>query len=294
MIMTTRPSWTRISFSEAAQAPLPPIEFCVPNLLAGSVGIVAAPPGIGKTCLLMQIGAAVAAGIPVANGAMAAPEYPGRVVMLAAEDPPAVLQRRAHSLVKSLLAQGCGNAVIAELEKNFQFLSLRRLAPKILSESGVGDAALDRLNALAKDARLLILDPIRRFHWCDEEDYGQMSLLFELLADIASRENCTIIFSHHVNQRLDVGEENDIAEGTSAFVNATRWVLNMRTMSKSEARARSVPEGERPQFVRISLAKSNYGPRPQTVWLRRSEEFGGIFEAAPLRSSAGDDRVRES
>lgn len=274
--------WTRISLAEASRESLLPIEFCVPNLMAGSVGVVAAPPGIGKTCLLMQIGAAVAAGIPVANGAMSAPGNFGRVVMLAAEDPPAVLNHRAYYLVKSLCAQGYDGDVIARLEKNFEFISWHGPAPKILSESNLSEPALDRLTAFAKGAKLLILDPIRKFHWCNEDDYGRMSLLFELLSDIAAREGCTILFSHHVNRPHGSDETPDIAEGASAFVNATRWVLNMHTMSKREAGLFSIPEDMRHQYVRINLAKSNYGPQLDAVWLRRSPEFEGIFELASL------------
>ncbi|MBI3041364.1 MAG: AAA family ATPase [Betaproteobacteria bacterium] len=127
--------WTRIPLTEASRESLPPIEFCVPNLMAGSVGVVAAPTGIGKTCLLMQIGAAVAAGIPVANGAIRTPERTGRVVMLAAEDPPPVLGRRAQQLVKSLDMRSVGRDAMALLENNFEFLSLHGPAPKILSET---------------------------------------------------------------------------------------------------------------------------------------------------------------
>lgn len=278
--------WTRISLADASRESLPPIEFCVPNLMAGSVGIVAAPPGIGKTCLLMQIGTAVAAGIPVANGAISAPERTGRVVMLAAEDPPAVLNHRAHYLVKSLCAQGYDGDVIARLEKNFEFISWHGPAPKILSESNLSEPALDRLTAFAKGAKLLILDPIRKFHWCNEDDYGRMSLLFELLSNIAAREGCTILFSHHVNRPPGADDTTDVAEGASAFVNATRWVLNMRTLSKQEARGFSVPEHERQNYVRISIPKSNYGPPLDAAWLRRSPDFGGIFELASLRLPA--------
>jgi hypothetical protein len=113
--------WQRISFLAARDRPVPEIDFCLPNLLAGTVGIVAAPAGIGKTSLLMQMGAAVAAGIPVAADLLSAPEQTGRVVFLATEDPYPILMRRAHHFVRSLATQGYGEDTVASLERNFEF-----------------------------------------------------------------------------------------------------------------------------------------------------------------------------
>jgi RecA-family ATPase len=88
--------WDQLSFTLARHSEPPQPDFCLPNLVAGTVGVVAAPAGIGKTSLLMQIAASVAAGVPVAGGLLPAPAKTGRVVFLATEDPLAVLQRRAH------------------------------------------------------------------------------------------------------------------------------------------------------------------------------------------------------
>jgi len=249
--------------------------------------VVAAPAGVGKTSLLLQIGAAVAAGIPLANGALPAPAQSGRVVFLAAEDPPAILERRAHFLIKNLLAQGHGEKIIAKLETDFRFLSLNGEVPNILTKSGIGESSLDRLSALANGTRLLILDPIRRFHWCDEQDYGQMSLLFRLLADIATRRGCTIVFSHHVTHAAarEGADETDLAQGSGAFIDATRWLLNMNTMTKKQAQAFRIPEQERRDYVRINLTKSNYGPLFEPCWLRRSVEFEGVFEQCALHKA---------
>jgi hypothetical protein len=278
-------NWSQVSFAAAAKSKLPAIDYCLANLLAGTVGVVAAPAGVGKTSLLLQIGVAVAAGIPVANGALPAPEQTGRVVFLAAEDPPAILERRAHFLIKNLLAQGHSEKIIAKLETHFKFLSLNGEVPKILTKSGIGESSLDRLSTLANGTRLLILDPIRGFHWCDEQDYGQMSLLFRLLADIATRRSCTIVFSHHVSHAAALegaDEADDLAHGSGAFIDATRWLLNMNTMTKKQSEGSGITEEQRRNYVRINMTKSNYGPPFEPCWLRRSVEFEGVFEQCAL------------
>lgn len=244
------------------------------------MGVVAAPAGIGKTSLLMQLGAAVAAGVPVAGALLPAPTKPGRVVFLAAEDPPAVMQRRAHFLVRSLEAREPALDVTGLLERNFTFNALRTEPPVLLTKNTLGENGLEHITALARDARLLVLDPIRRFHYCDERDYSQMAILFGLLSDIAASTGCTILFSHHLAQpTTDAGlDEPAGALGSDAFVNATRWVLNMTGMSRMEAQRLGVAGEDRRRYARASFTKSDYGPPIPARWLRRSDVFEGIFE----------------
>ena len=268
--------WTRIPFQTKPEITPARVDFCLPNLLAGGVGIVAAQAGIGKTSLLLQLGAAVAAGIPVAGGALPAPETSGPVVFLAAEDPPIILGRRAHFLAQSLLAQGHGNEVMERLQRNLQLLSLNGEYLNLLSPGHMNEPAVDRLTRLAKSARLLILDPLRQFHLCDEEHYSHMALLFRILTDIAAEGDCTILFAHHLPP--ETGGDSDGAHGSSAFINATRWVLELYPMSVKEAKTQSIAEAQRSNFVLTKMSKSNYGPRIGPFWLERSSTFDGVFQ----------------
>lgn len=283
-------AWQRVSFENAADKTPADIDFCLPNLLAGGVGTVAAEAGIGKTSLLLQLGAAVAAGIPVAHEALPAPSTTGKVVFLAAEDPPQILGRRIHFMMKSLVAHGYDNGVIKKIETQFHLFSLLGDTPKIVPVTESTPRAWERLENMAAGARLLILDPIRSFHLCDDQDYGQMSMLFQILTDIAARCRCTILFSHHVNRgsiggQVEAGRrQSDATEGLRAFVNPTRWVLNMHTMSPEEADAHGVSGESIRDFVRVSIPKSNYGPPLDPFWLRRSAKFEGIFESVRLNA----------
>ncbi|MFB0934975.1 MAG: AAA family ATPase [Propionivibrio sp.] len=273
--------WQRVSWLSARDEPPPAVDFCLPNLLAGSVGLVAAQAGIGKTSLLLQIAAAVAAGIPVAGNLLPAPEKTGRVVFLATEDPPEVLQRRAHYLLRSLERQGHGAELAQRLEANLEFQSARTKVPNLLMKGAIGESGLDRLNRLALGSRLLILDPIRRFHLCDEQDFAQMAMLYGLLTDIAVQTGCTILFSHHVPQPASFADEGGPAGalGSSAFVNATRWVLNLTDMTPREAEDFDIEPTARRDYVRASFTKSNYGPPLPARWLKRSAVFEGVFES---------------
>ena len=271
--------WEALSFASAWQNELPQPDFCLPNLLAGTVGVVAAPAGIGKTSLLMQIAASVAIGTPVAGGLLPAPSKTGKVVFLATEDPLSILQRRAHFIVHSLEKQGEDREMVERLDRNLKFFCVQTKVPILLWPDNIGVPGLDKLNILASDARLLILDPIRRFHYCDEKNYSQMAMLFSLLSDIAANNDCTILFSHHVPQPTSdaaLGSLSD-ALGSNAFINATRWVLNMSGMSQIQGQHLGIAEGQRQHYVLASFTKSNYGMAIPSRWLRRSETNEGLL-----------------
>ena len=272
-------NWEQLSFAQARRNEPPQPDFCLHNLIAGTVGVVAAPAGIGKTSLLMQIAASVAAGVPVAGGLLPTPEKTGKVVFLATEDPLAVLQRRAHFIVRSLEDQGAGNDVAERLDHNLNFFCAQANVPILLWSDNLGEHGLDRLDVLARDTRLLILDPIRRFHYCDEQDYSQMSMLFELLSGIAANNGCTILFSHHVPQPASDADLDAPtgALGSHAFINATRWVLNLSGMSRAQGQRFGVAADVRRHYVLASFTKSNYGQAIPARWLRHSETCEGVL-----------------
>ena len=278
--MTDQERWRPVSVAEAGRAAPPALDFCLPNLLAGGVGIVAAAAGIGKTSLLLQLGAAVAAGVAVAGDLLAVPQTTGRVVFLGTEDPPAIMQRRAHFLARAFEARGAGAEAIARLERNLVLYDVSASAPVVLMKEALGNSGLKRLEVLAKESRLLILDPIRSFHYCDEQDYGRMAMLFNLLNHIGINTGCAILFSHHVVQpATDAAlDEPAGAQGSYPFVNATRWVLNLTGMPRAEAERLGIAADDRRNYVRASFTKSNYGPPIPARWLRRSKQFEGIFE----------------
>lgn len=280
-------SKTSISIMQAWRSDPPEIDFCLDNFMAGTVGVVAAPAGIGKTSLLLQLGAAVAAGIPVAGDLLPAPSQTGQVTFLATEDPHAVLTRRAHFFARSLQAQGHGADVIERLDRNLQFVSLTR-PPKLLSENKVSSDGLHMLEVLARESRLIILDPIRRFHYCDEQDFDKMLLLFEMLSSVVAGSGCSLLFSHHVEQPIfsDALRELEGAQGSSAFINATRWVVNMNGMSLGEAKRHGIAPEQRRSYARVAFTKSNYGAPIPARWLKRSEQFEGVFETCELDEHA--------
>ena len=82
----------------------------MPGLLAGTVGMLAGPGGIGKTMFELQVALAVACGGSICGGLFENMEgdtmtarKPGRVVLVAAEEVVEVIWHRLHAIVATLM-----------------------------------------------------------------------------------------------------------------------------------------------------------------------------------------------
>lgn len=81
--------------------PPPPIDYVLPNMVAGTVGALVSPGGAGKSMLILQLAAQIAGGPDL----LEVGELPtGSVVYLPAEDPPVAIHHRLHALGTHLTA----------------------------------------------------------------------------------------------------------------------------------------------------------------------------------------------
>src|SRR5690625_5775200 len=73
----------------------PPIDYVLPNMVAGTVGALVSPGGDGKSMLAHQLAAQIAGGPDL----LEIGEFPTRQALyLPAEDPPAAIHHRLHGL----------------------------------------------------------------------------------------------------------------------------------------------------------------------------------------------------
>ena len=79
------------AFTELPQ----PIDYVLPNMVAGTVGALVSPGGAGKSMLILQLAAQIAGGPDLLDVG----EFPTcLVVYLPAEDPPTAIHHRLHAL----------------------------------------------------------------------------------------------------------------------------------------------------------------------------------------------------
>ena len=247
-----------------------PIDYVLPNMVAGTVGALVSPGGAGKSMLILQLAAQVAGGPDL----LEVGELPmGAVVYLPAEDPAIAIQHRLHALGTHLTVE-----------------QRRAVADGLLIEPLIGKCPnvmaggwFDRLRRAAEGRRLMVLDTLRRFHIEDENASGPMAQVIGRMEAISADTGCAIVFLHHANKgaaMAGTGDQQQASRGSSVLVDNIRWQSYLSGMTQVEAEELGVDGGQRRFFVRYGVSKANYGVPFQECWFRRHE--GGVLKPAVL------------
>lgn len=248
----------------------PPIDYVLPNMVAGTVGALVSPGGAGKSMLILQLAAQVAGGPDL----LEVGELPtGRVIYLPAEDPLVAIHHRLHALGRYLTAgerQAVADGLLIE--------PLIGKCPNIMARDW-----FDGLKRAAEGHRLMVLDTLRRFHAEEENASGPMAQVVGRMEAIAAETGCSIVFLHHANKGAAIagaGDQQQASRGSSVLVDNIRWQSYLSGMTQAEAEEWGVEEGQRGFFVRYGVSKANYGAPFQECWFRRHE--GGVLKPAVL------------
>lgn len=288
-------------------APRPKLDFVLPGLPAGVVGALVAPGATGKTTLALQLCAAVALG-EAALGGLFGPVAAGRSVLVSSEDPLPILTNRLKDLLDWLLATTHVSDdtiemrrqadLIAALQANMSVTMAQGPASMLVVDGKLRGAAIDALVRQTEGARLVVIDPLRRFHDGDENDSAAATALVQAFESLARRSGAAVLLSHHTSKSSTLngaGSEQQAARGSSALTDGVRWQANLRVMSEQEAASLGVAPTDRRQFIRFDIPKSNYCAPFSSAWLRRGA--GGMQtkcepEAEAARASRGARKER--
>lgn len=281
--------WMPLDVRDALAGPPPVIDYVLPNLPVGATGILCGPGGVGKTTAGTQLAVELVLGIPLLGGLF--PAHPsGDVLLVLAEEPAEIMAKRLRDVAStSMTAQALQGRrkddIHALLAARLKVYPLAGQEVAILLR-GVASRRLGELQKLAKGCRLVIVDPLRRFHDGNENDSGAMTDVVQAFERIAREAGAALIVIHHANKASAMsppGDWQQSSRGSSALSDAVRWQANLASMTPDEAKQHRVADDDRFRYVRFSLVKSNYGPLPPSVWLRRLE--GGVLVPTPLISS---------
>ncbi len=271
---------------------------CLP---IGKVATLIAPGGTGKSQFMLQLGASVATGSPLAGGAWAIGE-PGGVLILFAEDDLEEIHRRMH-VISDELVKMAGAGILEKMKERLYVKSM-------VSESNLMTAAVNpghrqvtltdypwRLIEVARqipDLKLIIVDPAARFRGGEENSAEDMTRFVEALEIVSKQTGATVLVAHHTNKSSMKGEEpsQTSSRGSSAFTDGVRWQMNLATLTLKEAEKLGVSEEDRRLYLSAHVTKNNYGPPQPPVYLRRGER-GYLRKADLARSAAkqGDELV---
>ena len=288
----------RLDIRRALNTPPPTPDFVLPGLPTGTVGALIAPGATGKTLLLLQMCVALATGTPVLGGALfpGAGEVspaPAKVVLVVAEETADIMHARLHAAVGELITRlrpGLFGDIPLE-DRLAEHLHLYPLAGRfrMLLDGGLLDPreeGLAALRELSRDARLVVIDPLRQFHAGDENDAWVMTHLVQNLQALMSGGKGAILLAHHTNKWSTVNGQGDkagAARGSASLTDAVRWQLNLSALDEDLAHAHGIRSDELRHHVRVDLAKSNYLPPQAPVVLRRGA--GGAFTAVGAAAS---------
>lgn len=270
---------TLVDWSKVFQGDIAPLDFIFPGFLAGTVGGIIAPGGAGKSFLGIALCTALVSKDLLGMGIVPADQY---VTYVTAEDPKNILEHRAHNLSIHLSHEERGRA-----REFFVLQSIHGRTPQILNNHGQrNERWVDGLKRAATGKRMLVLDTLRKFHQGEENDSGHMTLLTQILDEIAAETGAGILFLHHANKIAQLSGNGDSAaasRGSSALVDNIRFQMNLAGMNKSEASELNVDEKHRSLFVKLIGSKANYAESSGDHWLKRAK--GGVLVEAPTFQS---------
>lgn len=246
----------------------PPLDFVLPGFLAGTVGGLVSPGGVGKSTwaleAAMELAMAGAGGDLVGLGV----EKFGRVVILAGEDPQIALWHRLKSM-SAVLSPDAREAVRSNLH----------IAPCVgknidLTAPRYSDAMLHA----ADGCRMMVIDTLTRFHSKDENAAADAKEIMGRLEYIAEQTGCAIMYLHHVNKAAAMNGLTELAQaarGSSVFVDNARWLSFIAGMTEDEAIGAGISIDDRSNYVRWNISKMNYSQKPDDSWYVRSA--GGVL-----------------
>lgn len=281
-----------------------PLDYVFGSFVAGTVGVLVAPGGTGKSFWALQAAIAVACHVPQGNLLGIDPPSNGPVVYLALEDSEQVLAHRIHAIGRCIRKRSKHPDDAAE--------ALDAIAGNLTIEPMMGmrldvmnNAGMEAVLNLQETPRLIVLDTVSRIHGLDENSNRDMSLLISRLEELALKSGAAILLIHHVSKasRRDGQQDQYSARGASALIDNARWSGSLTQMTDDEAkRLIGGPQlstsltGLHGQYVRLGETKLNYGAAAaEQQWYKRSD--GGVLIPAliceaiqrttPMRSRKG-------
>lgn len=268
----------RITFAQAQERAH--IDFVLPGLPAGHVGLLVGQGSVGKSFLSLEIAISLALGRCVAE--IAPDVFPmgpaGRTGILFGEDDRAIIQNRMHSIIRR-----CSLSDVEQRRLDHEMLVMSLMADDLRVVKTEGRAVSEgdftaHLRHYCHGRRLMFVDPLIRLHDADENDNTAASRLMLTVSRIARDTGCAIILLHHVGKGDRDGWQ--AARGASAIVTSARWQLNLAPPSPEERERFGLDEEAAHQFVKVAGAKMNYAERRvASFWLRRGD--GGVLKYWP-------------
>ncbi|NOG74195.1 MULTISPECIES: CHC2 zinc finger domain-containing protein [Roseicella] len=298
---------SRLSFKAALYADAPVLKYVLPGMLEGTVALLVAPGGTGKSWAMLQTCISLACGLDIWGlwGPAFGPLPKGKTIYIAAEDPDVVVRWRQHHLGRDAVRRVTENnrdgdarinadRMVDEIDANLHVFPICGRGPEkqlAIREDRHSTLVLPgplyhRLAVLGKGALLIGLDTWGRITTALDEregtDMGQAVDLCESLTVVCP--GVAILIAHHTTKAASLngqGGEQQAASGSRKLTDHVRWQANIETMSATDGEVRGYDDKERRKWVSLSTPKLNYSENEGAQWWYRGE-YGILCGAVPL------------
>lgn len=230
----------------------------IPGLARGEVCIISAPGGTGKSFFLLEAALGFAGGRPTVFSPTGA-ERPMKTLYIGFQDSEVRLHNRLTSIRRAFPA--AARAAITEGTLEISFYKGTR--PALVVQGEVQPQAVDELRRLCTGREVLVIDPLSKIHFCNENDNLQMDILTDIFCTVAEETGCAIFLSHHSGKGEIMDSDGKKkrglnARGASSVIDGVRLGLYL------------VPEEPERGVGRLSLRwpKINNGERPDPIKYR--------------------------
>lgn len=225
------------------------------QLLRGSVSMIVAPGGAGKTALATGMALSLVTGRDFMGSKVW--HGPKKVWLWNLEDSVEELSRglQAAATYWQITPDDLNGNLFLNSALNGDHLKLVSSRSNSVNENyDLADAIVSQLIEKAID--VLFIDPFVSCHDANENDNKAMDAVVKMLALIAYEANCSIVVLHHTSKAFGQVNENS-ARGASSVVNAARSVMTINPVSKEEANAFGIDEDEMANYIKLHDHKNN-------------------------------------
>ena len=267
------------------------------GLKLGTLGVMAAAGGTGKSFLSLEIALSVALGRKLVDGFT--PDGAGSVLCAFGEDDRQIVIRRLKDISDGL-GVPWSETCAALLDGRLATIAGRSeplLAPHPVTGVMTPTNAYRELQTQADVNRhkLIIVDPL--ISWAgleDENSNAAMQVAARILIELAEASGGAVLVLHHTNKAGNRSGEHsqDNARGASSLGNASRWAISMRTLDENDAKDRGIPTEEAVNYCQTFITKNSYAPRDGRInYLRRDGK--GVLTSVDL-VAIGDRKIAEA
>lgn len=300
---------------ELTDAYPPPRKWVVNGLLLeGKSAILGGAGGTSKTMLALQASVDVVLGQPIFSHTVTS----GKVLAFLGEDDREECSRRINAYVKTKkLSDGQTQRITSALRVFPMVGQDARLAKSFggaLETTGVAEEIINISQEFSltdgEPVKLIVLDHAGLIHGGDFNAREDVVQTMSLVNRIAAETGAAVLLLAHTSKsaaRKDDEASADDVAGNAAWVDLSRCVLMLRTLTESESKKFGISAEARKQYASLNVVKSNYAPIGDTIWLERRSVDGygvGILEQVnlipeqKLKTANGSDpklrtRIRE-